>query len=216
MKSRLALCDTVLHPLPHPRLSFAALSLPLTEVFIMREIFSLKGVFTTKHLVALALFLAVRTVLGLPFLTIYVGGMRLISFAYLADAAAAVLFGPWAGVAFGFAGDTLGFLASGGVGGGYMPWYAISVMVTCLIFALVLYRRNLNWPRVGIAWGFNLVLVVLGLNTLWLYMLYGQAVAESLTLIRVVVNVAQMVVHVPLTYFVLRFLSKQWAVIEKE
>jgi ECF transporter S component (folate family) len=195
----------------------------MQEVFIMRGFFSLKQVFTTKHLAVMAMLLAIRVILGLPFLTIYLTPQfKLISFAYLCDAATAMLYGPWAALAFGFAGDTLGYFATMGSGGGYMPLFAISEMVTGFIFAAFLYdparlssgsrqpenRPDVRLTRVLPAWALNLILVVLGLNSLWLMLLYGSSAGSVFTLVRFGSNLAQFPLHVALTYFVLRAIRR--------
>jgi ECF transporter S component (folate family) len=174
----------------------------------MRDFFSPKDVFTTKHLVVMAMLLAIRTILGLPFLTIYVSGIKLITFAYLCDAIAAMLYGPWAALAFGFAGDTLGFFATMGGGGAYMPVYAISEMVTGFIFAIFLYKREVRLTRVLSAWALNLIIVVLGLNSLWLVLMMGMPAGKVLTLVRFGINLAQFPVHIALTFFVLKAIRK--------
>ncbi|MDR0852109.1 MAG: folate family ECF transporter S component [Clostridiales Family XIII bacterium] len=173
-----------------------------------RELFSTKNVFTTKHLVVMAILLAARTILNLPFLTIYVSGIKLITFAYLTDVAAAVLYGPWAGLAFGFAGDTLGFFASLSTGGAYFPGYAISEMITCFVFAVLLYKRNITWQRVAIAWAINLIVVILGLNSVWLILMMGKSAGEVLTLMRVGINLIQFPIHIILTTLILKYLGK--------
>jgi ECF transporter S component (folate family) len=174
----------------------------------MSEVFSIAGVFTTKRLVIMALLLAVRTILGLPFLTIYVAGIKLVTLAYIPDAVCGMLFGPWAGLVFGFAGDTLGFLSSMGSGGGYVPFYAISEMATCFIFAMFLYKRELKLSSVVIAWAINLVLVVLGMNTVWLMLLAGMKAGQVLTLLRFGINLLQFPVHILITWVVLKQLKR--------
>jgi ECF transporter S component (folate family) len=192
----------------------------------MREFFSLKNIFTTKHLAVMAMLLAIRVILGLPFLTIYITPQfKLVSFAYLCDAAVAMLYGPWAAIAFGFAGDTLGYFATMGSGGGYMPLFAISEMATCFIFAVFLYnparlspqnrsaaiptdKREVRLARVLPAWALNLILVVLGLNSLWLILLYGSPAGSVFTLVRFGSNLLQFPAHVALTYFVLRAIRR--------
>jgi len=128
----------------------------------------------------MAALLAIRTILGLPFLTIFIGpGIKFITFVHITDALTAMFFGPIAGMAFGFAGDFLGFLASGGAGGVYFPGFAFSEMATCFIFACFFFKRKITVPRVTIAWLINLFAVLIGLNTLWLMLVYGMGTIES-------------------------------------
>jgi len=166
--------------------------------------FSVKGVFTTKNLTAIALLLAVRTILNLPALTIYVGpSFKLITFAYVTDAICAMLFGPIAALAFGFMGDFLGFLALSGVGGAYFPGFALSEMVTCFLFALFLYRAPVTWKKLICVWLINLGLVLLGMNSLWLILMYGMDAGSVFTFARVVTNAVQTPLHIVILYFVL-------------
>ena len=165
---------------------------PLT----LRE-FLAPDVFSVKTIVVLAALLAIRTILGLPFLTIYLGsGFKLITFAYVTDALAAMFYGPVAGIAFGFAGDALGFLAGSGAGGPYFPGFAFSEMVTCFIFACFFFRRKITVPRVIFAWLLNLVLVILGMNSIWLIIMYGMSAGQVFALARVVNNAAQSPIHI--------------------
>ncbi|MDR3072058.1 MAG: folate family ECF transporter S component [Clostridiales Family XIII bacterium] len=209
-------CDTMLRPLLHVNFPFVWLRNLRRGGFFMvdslstrpRELFSLKNVFSTKHLVVMAALLAARTILGLPFLTIYFSGIKLITFAYLTDALAAMLYGPWAALVFGFAGDTLGFFASMSTGGAYLPFYALSEMATGFLFALFLYKRPIRVSRVAIAWALNLIIVILGMNSVWLILTAGKSAGEVLTMLRFGINLAQFPIHVALTWFILRTASK--------
>ena len=162
----------------------------------LREFFS-TDVFTIKAIAALAMLLAVRAILGLPYLTIYIGPFRLITFAYITDALAVMYFGPIAGLAFGFLGDLLGFVASSGAGGGYFPGYAVSEMMTCFLFACFFFRKKITLPRVIIAWLLNLGIVILGLNSLWLMLTMVDAGAmQVFTLARVGNHALQAPLHI--------------------
>ena len=148
----------------------------------LREFFA-TDVFTVRAVVTMAVLLAIRAILGMPFLTIFIPpGIKFITFAYVTDALTAMFFGPIAGLAFGFAGDFLGFIASSGAGGVYFPAFAISEMATCFLFACFFFKRKITIPRVIIVWLLNLVIVLLGLNSLWLILMFGMSTAESIGL----------------------------------
>jgi ECF transporter S component (folate family) len=175
----------------------------------IREFFSVHGVFTTRNVVVMAVLLAVRAVLNLPFLTIYLGpGFKLITFSYITDALTAMFFGPVAGAIFAFAGDSLGYFTSSGTGGAYFPGFALSEIVTCFIFACFFYRRKVTMPRVIAAWLLNLGIVLLGMNSLWLILMYGQSAGETFTLARVVNNLVQSPAHVLILFFLLTRVKK--------
>ena len=174
----------------------------------LREFFA-ADVFSVKTIVVLAALLAIRTVLGLPGLTIFIGpGFKLITFAYVTDALAAMFYGPIAALAFGFAGDFLGFISSGGAGGAYFPGFAISEMATCFLFALFFFRKKTTVPRVVAAWLLNLFIVLLGLNSLWLVIMYGMGAGEVFAIARVVNNIAQSPLHIFILYQLLSRLSR--------
>ena len=166
-------------------------------------------VFSAKTIVVLAALLAIRTILSLPFLTIYIGpGFKLITFAYVTDALAATFYGPIAALAFGFSGDFLGFLSSSGAGGAYFPGFALSEMVTCFLFACFFYKRDITLLRVIAVWFLNLVIVVLGLNSLWLIIMYGMPAGEVFALIRVANNAIQSPLHIIILYLLLTRIRK--------
>ncbi|MCL2110768.1 MAG: folate family ECF transporter S component [Clostridiales bacterium] len=183
-----------------PRLSDGTLTL--------REFFA-TDVFSVRSLAVLGVLLGLRTILGLPFLTIYLApGFRLITFAYIPDALAAAFYGPIAGLAFGFAGDSLGFIATGGLGGPYFPGFAISEMVTCFIFACFFFRRQITLPRIIIAWALNLFIVLLGLNLIWLVLMFGRSAGEVFTWARVFNNAVQSPLHILILYLLLTRLRR--------
>jgi ECF transporter S component (folate family) len=169
----------------------------------LREFFA-TDVFSVKAVVVLAALLAIRTILGLPSFTIFIGpGFKLITFAYVTDALAAMFYGPIAAVVFGFAGDFLGFLSSGGIGGLYFPGFAVSEIVTCFMFACFFFRRKITLPRVIITWMLNLAVVLLGLNSLWLIIMYGMSAGEVFAIARIVTNTVQMPLHIAILYLLL-------------
>ena len=169
----------------------------------IREFFSPK-VFSVRKVAALALLLAIRAILGLPPLTFYFGqNFKVFTFAYITDALAAMYFGPIAAIAFAFVGDFLGFLASSGLGGPYFPGFAISEMVTCFLFACFFYKRKITAPRVIFAWLLNLAIVIIGLNPLWLIIMYGRSAGEAYAFIRIIVNAAQSPLHIFILYWLL-------------
>jgi Protein of unknown function (DUF1393). len=184
--------------------SFVTLDRPPT----LREFFA-TDVFSVKSIVVLAALLAIRMILNLPFLTIFLApGFKLITFAYITDALAAMFYGPIAGLAFGFAGDFLGFLAGGGAGGVYFPGFAVSEMITCFLFACFFFRRKITIPRVIIAWLLNLFIVLLGFNSLWLIIMYGLSAGEVFAFVRIVTNIVQSPLHIVILYLLLTRIRK--------
>ncbi|MDR1796717.1 MAG: folate family ECF transporter S component [Clostridiales Family XIII bacterium] len=179
----------------------------------VKEFFAVKGVFTTKHIAVMAMLLAVRAISGFFPLTIYLNGtIKVFTLAHIVDAICAMFFGPIAGFVFGFAGDFLGYVASQGAGGAYAPWYAISEMATCFLFALFLYKRPVTWLRTIIPSVLNLGIVFLGLNTLWLNLYIGAEATLAALPFRVGLNAAMTPVYIVILWFVLTRIK---AVVEK-
>jgi ECF transporter S component (folate family) len=175
----------------------------------LREFFSASGVFTARNVVIMAVLLAIRTILNLPFLTIYIGpNFKLITFSYIADAFTAMFFGPVAGAVFAFAGDTLGFFALSGAGGAYFPGFALSEVVTCFIFACFFYKRRITLPKIIGAWFINLGVVLLGMNSFWLILMYGMEAGQVFNLARVVSNIVQSPAHIAILFFLLTRFAK--------
>jgi ECF transporter S component (folate family) len=174
-----------------------------------REFFSTTGVFTTRNVVIMAVLLAIRAILNLPILTIYLGpDFKLITFSYVTDAIIAMFFGPVAGAVFAFAGDSLGFFALAGAGGAYFPGFALSEIATCLIFACFLYKRKITLPGIILAWLINLGAVLLGMNSLWLIIMYGMEAGTVFTLVRVVSNIVQSPAHIAILFLLLTRVQK--------
>jgi ECF transporter S component (folate family) len=179
-----------------------------TVKLTLRDLFSSKDVFTVKKMTAMAVLLAVRAILGLPILTIYVGGVKVFTLAHIVDALCSMLFGPIAGLVFGFAGDFLGFVASQGSGGGYLIFYALSEMTTCFLFAIFLYKREISWTRIVIPSILNLGVVFLGLNTLWFALFYGKEAMLDALPFRAGLNCAITPAYIILIYLILSRLMR--------
>jgi ECF transporter S component (folate family) len=135
--------------------------------------------------------------------TIAIGDtFKLLSLSYLPGAVVGCLFGPWAGVAFGFVADTVGYIAR--PMGPWFPGYALSAMIVNFIYALFLYRQRLSVPRVTLAHISQTLLVTLGVNYLWNIIMYGAAAGTFFTGQRIVNNIVQIPLHVFLTWMFCR------------
>lgn len=155
-----------------------------------------KKMFTTKTLVVMALMVALKIILRQ--FTIYLTPtFKLINFDYLPGAMIAMLYGPWAGLLFGFVGDTIGYFAK--PVGPYFIGYALSEMVINFIYGLFLYRKPLKIWRVTAAKITVLLTVTYGLNYLWNIIMYGTAASAFFTGARIINNLIQL----PLSVFLL-------------
>ena len=168
----------------------------------MREFFSTSGVFKTRNLVIMALMAALTFVLSS--FTIAIGPtFKLLDISYLPGTVVACLFGPWAALVFGFAADTVGYIAR--PLGPYFPGYAISAMIVNFIYAALFYRQKITVVRTVIARLLHTVVVILGINFLWNVMMYGAAASVFYTGQRLLNNLIQIPIHVALTMLFCRF-----------
>ncbi len=133
---------------------------------------------------------------------------KIISFSYLPGALGTILFGPYAGLLLGFMGDFVGFVVK--PMGAYFFGFAISAMVQNMIYALFLYRRRITLARVAAAQLLVVVVVYMGLNMLWLNIMYGRTAGELLTGARLIRNLLEYPINVALVYFLGRKVLQLW------
>lgn len=156
---------------------------------MLRGTISPKKMLTTKTLVVMALMVALKIILRQ--FTIYLTpSFKLINFDYLPGAMVSILYGPWAGLLFGFVGDTVGYLVK--PIGPYFIGYTLSEMVLNFIYGLFLYRRPLKVWRVVAANVTILLTVYYGLNYIWNTILYGTAASAFFTSVRIINNLVQL------------------------
>ncbi len=93
-----------------------------------------------------------------------------VTWGFLARSLCSAVCGPVTGVVFGFAEDTISYLADPAYP--YFPGYALTTMLGNLIYALFLYRTRFGPARIFLAKGFtNLLNIFLG--SLWSTILSG-------------------------------------------
>ena len=149
----------------------------------------------TQKVVILGLMLALEIVFS-RFLSISTELLK-ISFGFVPIVLVAILYGPmWAGVIGGFA-DLIGALLF--PIGPYFPGFTASALITGIIFGLFLYRQPLSWWRALLAALAVAVIVSLGLDVLWLVLLYNKGVwvVMSARLIKCAVMVPLQTVVIP-------------------
>ena len=162
----------------------------------MRSFFQVKGVFSTRNLVVMALMVALKVVLA-QFTIPVTPQFKLFTLAYLPGAMVATLYGPWAALAFGLVGDTVGYFAK--PFGPYFIGYALSEMAANFIYACFLYRRPITYLRVALVRLVILVTVIFGLNFLWGSILSGSTASKFFTSVRLVNNLVQFPIYVMLS-----------------
>lgn len=126
----------------------------------------------TSRLITIAFLIALEIILT-RFFSINTPILR-IGFGFLPVAMTGILFGPlWAGAAYAL-GDILGMMIF--PSGPYFPGFTLTTFLTGLTFGLVLHNHPVTWRRVLLASSIVCILINLGLDTLWLYIMMDDAV----------------------------------------
>ena len=110
--------------------------------------------------------------------TIKFGQYIRIGFSGLPNQVVDYLFGPWIGAIFGGAMDVIKWFASGD--GNFFPGFTVTAMLGAVIYGLFLYKRPVKVLNVVLSQLTVKLVCNIFLNTLWLNMLYGQAIAAIL------------------------------------
>jgi ECF transporter S component (folate family) len=156
----------------------------------------------TKILTTAALFLAVCVILS--FLSIPITSVIEIRFNGLAIGAAGAVLGPVLGTVIGAVADILGYLVK--PTGAFFPGFTISYALTGLIYGLLLHRdkslRNIIAAQILVT-----VIINIGLNTLWLSMLYGNAY-KALLLMRLPKECVMLPINIILMTLIMKPLER--------
>lgn len=170
---------------------------------------SLRELKSTRCLALTALLIALNIALDLMGLELKLPPDLKIGFGFLSNAAIGMLFGPAVAMMAGVCTDLLGYFIGGGFTmGGYFPGYTLTAVTAGLFWGLWLYPRKVSvWRAIGAKTCIN-VFCNIGLNTLWLTLTGGKAMAALLA-IRVPKNLILLPIEIVLLYFgmklVLRF-----------
>ena len=165
--------------------------------------------FTTKKVVVMGLMIALAIILS-TFDIWITPSFKLFSIIYLPSAIVSILYGPIAGLLFGFASDFATYLIK--PVGPYFFGYAISAMVANFIYGTIIYNRPITIARVAISRILVVFVVTLGLNAIWMNMMYGQTAGEFYTGTRLIRNLIQF----PLDVALITFISKLAVKIENK
>ena len=149
---------------------------------------SLRSLSRTRTITTVGLLLAIQMVLS-SYGVIEVNDSLKISLAHLAVAPTAILFGPVAAGLQGALSDILGFLLK--PSGPYFPGFTLSAALLGVIYGMLLYKtKQATWQIIA-ARVVVCVVINIGLNTLFLTMLYGPSRLATLPL-RVMKNLIQL------------------------
>lgn len=161
--------------------------------------------FTTRKVVTLGLMIALSVVLS-TFDIWITPSFKLFSLLYLPGVIVSVLYGPIIGMAFGFISDFATYIIK--PMGPYFMGYALSAMVANLIYGIFIYNRKISLIRVVIARALVVLIVTLGLNAIWMQMMYGQTAGQFYTGTRLIRNLIQFPIDVLLIMYISRLAVK--------
>ena len=133
--------------------------------------------------------------------SIEIGHFIRIGFSGLPNQAVSFLFGPTIGAIFGGVLDFLKWFLK--PTGAYFPGFTVSAVLGGIIYGLLLYRKKPTIKRVFLAHLLIKVFVNIGLNTLWLSLLYNNAIAVILPE-RILSNAIMLPVDTIICYLMLK------------
>lgn len=149
---------------------------------------SFRSLSRTRTVTTVGLLLAIQMILS-SYGVIEVNDSLKISLAHLAVAPTAMLFGPVAAGLQGALSDVLGFLLK--PTGPYFPGFTLSAALLGVIYGMLLYKTKRSAWQIIAARVIVCVAINIGLNTLFLTMLYGPSRLATLPL-RVTKNLIQL------------------------
>jgi ECF transporter S component (folate family) len=165
---------------------------------------SLSRLRETKVLTFCGMMGALAVILGYV-ATIKFGPYIRIGFSGLPNQVVDYLFGPWIGAIFGGAMDIIKWFASGD--GNFFPGFTITAMLGAVIYGLFLFNRPLKLTNVILSQLVVKIVCNLILNTLWLNLLYGQAIAAILPG-RIISNLVMLPIDTFIMYVMLQVVNK--------
>ena len=175
-----------------------------SSFFSKSELPSLGKLKQTKVLCFCGMMGALAVILGYV-ATIKIGQYIRIGFSGLPNQVVDYLFGPWIGAIFGGAMDIIKWFVSGD--GNFFPGFTITAMLGALIYGFFLYNKPLKLSNVILSQLLVKIVCNLVLNTLWLNMLYGQAIAAILPG-RIVSNAVMLPIDCFIMYAMLKVVAK--------
>lgn len=154
--------------------------------------------FSAKDIAVIGLMIAIKVVLT-RFLAVETQFLR-ISFTFIPTILLAIMYGPWVSGFTGAGADLLGFFLFP-KGFPFSPGFTISAAIGPMIYAFILYKKRLSLGRLITANLAVTILVNVGLNSLWLYILYDQAFWGMLP-IRLGENILTLPIEVAMVYWI--------------
>lgn len=126
----------------------------------------------TSQLTLMAIMIAARIILSfIPSLN--VNNFIEVGFGFVGTAFSGILFGPIYALIVSVINDLITFFLTGG--GIFFPGFTISAAVGGWIYGQLLWRKPINWKRIFVAVLVVTLIVNIGMNSIWIKMLFGQA-----------------------------------------
>ena len=173
---------------------------------------SLRELKSTRCLALTALLIAANIAFDLMGLELKLPPDLKIGFGFLTNASIGMLFGPSVAMMAGVCTDLLGYFAGGFTMGGYFPGYTLTAIVAGLFWGLWLYPRKVSvWRAICAKTCIN-VFCNIGLNTLWLTLTGGKAMAALLA-VRVPKNLLMLPVEIVLLYFGMKLVLRLYKIL---
>lgn len=157
---------------------------------------SLEKLKSTKYLTLLALFIALKVVVG--YFRFPIADQLYISFTFVVTAIESCILGPVGAIVSGAITDTVDFMMNPHPP--YFPGYAISSMVGGFIYAMCFYNKKIRLRNIVVAKSLVNVLVNIGLGCTWKAMLYSKGYLYYLA-----TSLPKNLILLPLEIFILYF-----------
>ncbi len=157
-----------------------------------------------RNVVFCGMMAAIAVVLGYV-ATINIGQYIRIGFSGLPNQVVDCLFGPAVGAIFGAALDIIKWFIK--PTGDFFPGFTISAALGGIIYGFAFYKKKISLARVFIAHLIVSVFVNVGLNSLWLKILYDQAIMVMLPG-RILKNAIMLPIDTFITYAMLRAVER--------
>lgn len=174
------------------------------EISVNRWLKSLDEFKNLRNVVFCGMMAAVAIILGYV-ATIRIGQFIRIGFSGLPNQVVDFLFGPAVGAIFGAALDIIKWFLQ--PSGDFFPGFTISAALGGIIYGFAFYKKNISVIRVFSAQLIVKVFVNIGLNSLWLKILYDQAIIALLPG-RILSNAIMLPVDTFITYVMLKAVER--------
>ena len=156
--------------------------------------------FDVKKLIQISLLIAIEVILT-RFCSIQTPIVR-IGFGFLPIAIIGMMYGPLsAGVAYAI-GDLLGVALF--PTGSFFPGFTITAFLTGIVYGVFLYNKPKTWPRIIAAVLIVCLVINLGLDTYWLFILTGKAYMALLP-----TRIMKSIIMIPVQTFMIGIIWKE-------